>query len=67
MTTAVTVYCQGPDCNSHQGPCAEDVPFRGWLQVTAREPTEPELYDFCGWECAIRYGATRDVPEVIEL
>lgn len=58
-----TAYCDGPGCDSHQGPSPALIPFRGWLRVTETDTA----HDFCGWECAIRFGAQLPAPETIDL
>lgn len=60
--------CRREGCDSWQVSTA-DPPITGWLLVLERSPSRSKLVelDFCSWDCNMRYSATFDPPEVIEL
>lgn len=56
--------CDGPGCDTWVQ--SSQPPPRGqFLHVLADEETHTLELDFCGWECAMRYGAGQPIPEVI--
>jgi hypothetical protein len=57
--------CDGPGCDAHVQ-STDPPPRAGFLHVLVNENRdEPYRLDFCGWECAMRYGAGQPIPEVI--
>jgi hypothetical protein len=64
----ITYHCHGPGCDVFIRSASRHIPVGTFLLVLegngADEPTE---HDFCGWECAIRYGAARDQDTVIDV
>lgn len=67
MTREMTYYCEEPKCENKQTSASEARPITGWLLVVMRLPTEnPYLYDFCSWDCLMKYAASLDPPEEIE-
>jgi hypothetical protein len=67
MSREVSYYCEGPGCDTWIRSTAP-APRTGWLLVIVGDPDGAHpSHDFCSWECAIRYGAARPVPEIIDL
>jgi hypothetical protein len=52
-------YCDGPGCEVHTAP----ILSRGHFLVVSM-PGEPRRH-FCGWDCVMKYGATREPDEII--
>jgi len=56
--------CDGPGCDTWVQ-STQPPPRAGWLHVLVDDQPQPVRLDFCGWECAMRYGAGQPIPEVI--
>lgn len=54
-------YCDGPDCEIHARSIAVHPPA-GFL--TVREDGDLE-HHFCGWDCLMKFAATKPLPEII--
>lgn len=68
-----TYYCEGPNCahgdddtpsHSRTATPPPHLPV-GFLEVR-QGGAIPLEFHFCGWECAMQYGATLPPPEIIE-
>jgi hypothetical protein len=53
------VFCDGPECprSATEGGAAEC-----WLEVHEKATA----FDFCGWDCLLRYAATIEPAEIID-
>jgi hypothetical protein len=47
-------HCDGPRCEHWA--ITDDITERGFLEVTVIGDSQP--FDFCSWDCAMRYAAT---------
>ena len=67
MSVQRTYYCDGPDCGAH-ATTATPPPYlpTGFLGVVEHCPGGNAEYQFCGWECAMKYGSSRPAPEFID-
>jgi hypothetical protein len=61
MSTERIVYCDGPDCECHARTAAKGRQPTGFLCVTG----DGEPRHFHNWECAMRYAAQFEPPEII--
>jgi hypothetical protein len=59
MSIQRTFYCDGPDCERHVETPREIPPV--FLTVTQFE--DAQLH-FCGWDCVLRFAATKE-PEIV--
>ena len=67
MSVQHTFACDGPDCERHVKTHGPQPPT--FLTVTENPgyPHEPiATLHFCGWDCALKYGATIEPEEVSE-
>lgn len=65
-----TIHCDAAECNVHAR-TANPAPYcpAGFLSVQWWSPGNQPFseYHFCGWECAMRHGATFPPPTIIRL
>jgi hypothetical protein len=54
-------YCDGPDCENHARTVG-DLPPASFLAV--REDSDHSQH-FCGWDCLLKFAATKPPAEVI--
>ena len=67
MAIERTLYCDGPGCEVHIRTASRDRVPIGFLVVTEGSHDGPIPHEFCGWDCAMRFGATLPAAEVIDL
>lgn len=61
MSIERVYYCDGPDCENHAR-TAGDLPPTSFLAV--REDTAAS-HHFCGWDCLLKFAATKPPIEAI--
>jgi hypothetical protein len=52
-------HCDGPDCDRHVRTLQTSPP----MFLVVNEHAGPDLH-FCGWDCVLRYAATKE-PEIV--
>jgi hypothetical protein len=57
-------YCDGPECERHVRTAAHR-PAAGFVFVT--EGGSGGTLHFCGWDCVLKYAATKPPEEVIAV
>jgi hypothetical protein len=63
MSVEKVFYCDGPECERHARTVAKR-PASGFVFVT--EGGSGALH-FCGWDCVLKYAATKPPEEVVAL
>jgi hypothetical protein len=62
MSVEHIYYCDGPDCDRR----VRTADSRPAMFLTVHEGADHTSY-FCGWDCALRYGATFPPEQVIPV
>jgi hypothetical protein len=61
MAIERTYYCDAPDCEHHATTAARGRMAMSFLRVSGDGPAQ----HFCGWECVLKYAASKEPPEII--
>jgi hypothetical protein len=62
MSIERTFYCDGPDCDRHVRTTSTLPP----VFLTVSEGADHASH-FCGWDCVLRFAATKEPEEVIPV
>lgn len=68
MAVERIIYCEAPDCERHVR-SATPPPYvpGGFLEIRKFGLPACGVWHFCGWDCVMRYAATKEPEEVIPV
>lgn len=59
-------HCDGPDCDRSVR-CSGGAPRSRLLTVTWVAAGHRAVLHFCGWDCTLRFAATQEPEDVVQL
>ena len=62
---SAAIHCDGPDCITWMKMGKAFADNAGFLSVYWGDGLD-NSFDFCSWDCCIKYGATKPPLEIIE-
>lgn len=68
MSVSRTLHCDAPDCERHVETTSPPPYVPGFfIETREHKNNGDQVLHFCGWDCAMKYGATLPPEEITPI